>query len=291
MNRRGVETREYLRALLVLGRVSNLPTLWSNCIAGWLVGGGGRWGHLLLVLLGGTFFYVGGMFLNDAYDADFDRQHRSERPVARGLIEVEEVWQWGLGWLGAGMIPFLILGGTSAVLAALLLVAILAYDAVHKMVAWSPVLMALCRCLLLLTAASAGAEGVTGLAVWGGLALGGYVVGLSYLARRESVGGSWQLWPLALLLLPCGLAWLVNVGEYRQRAWFAMAIFVVWLWQCLRVSLFRPEPRIGQTVSGLLAGIALVDLLLVGPAAAGAGLVFLVLFLAALTFQRYIPAT
>ena len=28
------------RALLVLGRVSNLPTIWSNCLCGWLIGVG-----------------------------------------------------------------------------------------------------------------------------------------------------------------------------------------------------------------------------------------------------------
>ena len=32
-----------LRTLLVLGRVSNLPTVWSNCFAGWLLAGGGLW--------------------------------------------------------------------------------------------------------------------------------------------------------------------------------------------------------------------------------------------------------
>jgi hypothetical protein len=34
-----------LRTLLVLGRVSNLPTVWSNCLAGWWLGGGGNFGN------------------------------------------------------------------------------------------------------------------------------------------------------------------------------------------------------------------------------------------------------
>src|SRR5213594_1545943 len=35
----------YWRTLLILGRASNVPTVWSNCLAGWLLGGGGSIGR------------------------------------------------------------------------------------------------------------------------------------------------------------------------------------------------------------------------------------------------------
>ena len=73
-----------LRALLVLSRVSHLPTVWSNCLAGWWLGGGGNFAKLPLLFLGVSALYTGGMFLNDAFDADFDRQRRNNvqyRPV------------------------------------------------------------------------------------------------------------------------------------------------------------------------------------------------------------------
>jgi hypothetical protein len=44
-------------------------------------------------------------------------------------------------------------------------------------------------------------------------------------------------------------------------------------------------------VSGLLAGIVLVDLLAVADQPPGVGIVFLLLFSLALLFQRFIPAT
>ena len=65
-----------LRTLLVLGRVSNLPTVWTNCLAGWLLGGGGDWTRFAWLCAGATLVYVGGMFLNDAFDAEFDAQGR-----------------------------------------------------------------------------------------------------------------------------------------------------------------------------------------------------------------------
>ena len=70
----------YLRTLLILGRASNLPTVWSNCLAGWLLGGGGAPESFSLLILGSTLLYLAGMFLNDALDVQFDRQYRPERP-------------------------------------------------------------------------------------------------------------------------------------------------------------------------------------------------------------------
>jgi hypothetical protein len=49
--------------------------------------------------------------------------------------------------------------------------------------------------------------------------------------------------------------------------------------------------NIGRTVSGLLAGIVLTDLLAVGGATPWIGFIFILLFAASLLFQRWIPAT
>jgi hypothetical protein len=59
----------------------------------------------------------------------------------------------------------------------------------------------------------------------------------------------------------------------------------------LRHAVWSPQPNIGRTVSGLLAGIVLVDLLAVGGGTLGIGWLFLILFALALIFQRFIPAT
>jgi len=88
-----------LRTLLVLGRVSNLPTVWSNCLAGWWLSGGGNFWKLPLLLLGVSALYTGGMFLNDAFDAEFDQQRRASRPIRPEKFR----WKWsgisaGRGW-------------------------------------------------------------------------------------------------------------------------------------------------------------------------------------------------
>ena len=98
-----------LRTLLVLGRTSNLPTVWSNCLAAWWLGGGVQLGALAGVLLGTTLLYLGGMYLNDAFDAGFDAQYRRERPIPSGAIsagqvidEIDDLKHTAVEWLQQG---------------------------------------------------------------------------------------------------------------------------------------------------------------------------------------------
>jgi len=282
---------KHLRTLLILGRVSNVPTVWSNCFAGWLLAGGGAWDRFLLLTFAATCFYVGGMYLNDAFDATFDLQHRPERPIPSGAIRVETVWAWGFGWLGVGVACLFGFGQTTIIYALLLVVAILVYDAIHKIFALSPVLMAACRFFLVLLAASAGRNGITGLAIWTALALAAYIIGLSYLARKESTMATVSRWPCLFLAMPLMLALIVNQGEYLSRAIALCVVVALWMVRCLSFALWSPQRNIGRCVSGLLAGIVLVDLLAAWDGTLATTLTFAALFALALLFQRFVPAT
>lgn len=285
------ETIKYLRTLLVLGRVSNLPTVWSNCLAGWLISGGGSFSTLVLLSLGATCLYIGGMYLNDAFDVEFDRLNRRERPIPSGAISVGDVWGYGLSWLALGLTLLYFFESRTFTLAVILLLFILLYDAVHKAIAFSPVIMAGCRFFLVLMAASAGANGVTGLSIWTALALAIYIVGLSYVARSESNRGPVRFWPCICLLAPLFLAWLVDEGEYRKQSLLLSIILLLWILRCLSHTFFSAEKNIGRTVSGLLAGIVLVDVLSCTGVAPGWHFLFAAMFGFALLFQRFIPAT
>ncbi len=281
----------YLRTLLILGRTSNLPTVWSNCLAGWLLGGGGNLNALVVLALGATLMYLGGMFLNDAFDVEFDRLHRVERPIPSGAITLAAVWQFGFGLLIGGALILISLGKITGSLAICLMMWILLYDAVHKLVAFSPVIMAMCRIFLYLVACSVGRDGVTGWGVWGGIVLGCYIVGLSYLARRESTKGAIQYWPCLFLAAPIVLSAIMNDESYRQSGWLRCAVLVLWMARCLKSTFGTSDRNVGRTVGGLLAGIVLVDWLVVADAPPELGMVFILLFVAALLFQRLVPAT
>jgi 4-hydroxybenzoate polyprenyltransferase len=280
-----------LRTLLVLGRVSNLPTVWSNCLAGWWLGGGGNQARLPFLFLGATCLYLGGMFLNDAFDADFDRQHRKERPIPTGAISSALVWRIGFALLLLGNALLFGASLTAGILGAVLALTILLYDAVHKAVTLSPLLMGACRFWVYAIAAATGVDGVTGWALWGGVALAAYVTGLSCVARVESTRGTLDYWPLALLAAPIGLAFVMNTGPFLQPALLVSLMLTFWALRSLRPILWSTPPQPGRAVAGLLAGIVFVDWIAAAHAPRELGWLFLGLFLLALLGQRYVPAT
>jgi 4-hydroxybenzoate polyprenyltransferase len=281
------------RPFLILGRVSNLPTVWSNCLAGWLLSGGGGTGRLLALWLGATLLYLGGVYLNDAFDVEFDTLRRKERPIPSGQVSQRLVLQLGTLWLVLGSVLLTQLGKTTGVLAALLALNILLYDLVHKVVTFSPVLMAGCRFLLYLVAASAAEDGVTGLVVWSGLALGSYIAGLSYLAREETRPAALRYWPVALFFPPVGLATLINWPAYPARSFLLSAILAAWVLYSVWTAFGSRAPNVPRMISGLLAGIVLVDYLAVvdWADAFAVSLTFFLLFVAARLLQRFVPAT
>ncbi len=281
-----------LRTLLVLGRVSNLPTVWSNCLAGWWLGGGENYGKLPLLFLGVSSLYTGGMFLNDAFDADFDRQRRQERPVPSGAISLVAVWRWGWAWLALGLLCLTILGKTTGALAVVLAICIVIYDAGHKAFTASPWLMGVCRLWVYVIAASTGAWGMNGWPIWCGVVLAVYVAGLAFVAQQESFRKPIPYWPLGLLAAPIILAAMMDTGEYRMPGIWLSLVLLLWVAYCTR-TVFQPaEVNVPRVVSGLLAGIVWVDWLAVAPACPhGLSCTFLVLFGATLGLQRYVPAT
>lgn len=275
------------RTLFFLGRISNLPTVWSNVLVGWWLAGGGFEGAIFLLLAGATSLYLGGMYLNDACDRDFDRRYRKERPLPSGAITLPVLLVLSWGWMLAGTIALLLLP-IPVFLTLGLAASIVLYDFLHKKTSLSPLLMAACRLLLCLVAGAGAAGEVTWLNGQHGLVLAAYIIALSYLARRESMPGSIAPWPYPLLVLPPFL-FLFPLGETPIfLTLFPISLFLIWM----IFTLWPREKRdIGQMVSRLLAGIILVDLAALGGMNLFLSLFLLLFFLAALVMQRYIPAT
>jgi hypothetical protein len=290
-----------IKALLLLGRVSNLPTVWSNCLAAWLLAGGALvesadQQRFAWLIAGATLLFLAGMFLNDAFDVQFDREHRPERPIPSGAITAKTVWVLGIGQLLLGL-GCLVWMNTLATLCALGLAAsILLYDWLHKRTAWSPMLMGLCRLFLYLLAAATTTEPLGLTVVLCAFALWAYIVGLSNIARREATGGRVNSWPCWLLGFPLALAfalpyWDGDADVSWRVVLVAAALYALWTVRSLLFTFKSMMPQYGRTVSGLLAGIILFDFLLAANQNMQMGVVFFGLFGLALLFQRYIPAT
>jgi hypothetical protein len=285
------------RTLLVLGRVSNLPTVWSNCLAGWWLGGGGNFWKLPFLFFGVSFLYTAGMFLNDAFDEDFDRARRPERPIPSGKISVQEVWRFGFAQIILGIFLLLFCGKVAAIAGIFLTVLILFYDATHKFFTASPWLMGACRFWVYIIASATGIYDANGFTIFCGAALAFYIVGLSYVARRESFRGKIPHWPVIFLFVPIFLALVLNNYKFRQTAIWVSLILILWIARSIYCIFLHGEINVGRVVSNLLAGIVLVDWLAIAPEIPRGSKTFLVtlLFLAlfGLTklLQKFVPAT
>lgn len=235
------------------------------------------------------------MFLNDAFDVDFDRQRHSIRPIPSGAITRESVLVYGWGWIALGILLLIICGKWAGALAVVLAVCIVVYNALHKVITASPWLMGFCRFWVYVIAGTIGLGDYNGRPIWCGAALALYIVGLSYLARRETRLPNRHLasyWPLILLVVPILLAMLMDANGSRKAAVYLSLALVIWIVRCARTVLFGGEIVVIRIVSGLLAGIVLVDWLAVAPHCPFLlGLVFALLFVATLFSQRFIPAT
>jgi 4-hydroxybenzoate polyprenyltransferase len=279
--------------LLRLGRISNLPTVWTNVVGGAVIAGGARRpGELALIALAMSALYVGGMYLNDFFDRAIDARERPTRPIVSGAIGAGTVSAIGFGLLGAGialMVPF---GLAAAAWGIALAGVIVLYDVWHKGNALGPAIMGLCRALVYLGAGAAMTGHVSLALAIGAFVLAAHTAGITYAARQESLDTIGSLWPMLLLAAP-----LIAALPSIMAGWtvlVALALLLVADAAAVWLLAKRPVPgAVPHAVSGLIAAISLVDALAV---AWSGGDVVLVLACAAgypLTrlFQAVIPGT
>ncbi len=278
--------------LLKLGRVSNLPTVWTNVLAGAVLSGGDwRSAKLGVMLAAMSLAYVGGMYLNDYFDREIDGRERPERPIPSGDIAASTVATIGFSLVGAGAIATAAMGPAAAAMAALLAISIIAYDWHHKGNPFAPVVMGACRALVYGATATALSGGVTIFTAIAAVAVGAFVAGLTYAARQESLDKVGNLWPLLLLVAPLAVA----LGVFRE-GFGALAVYLA-LAACIAASVYllAKRPGVGavsRSVGWLIAGISLCDAAIM--ASVGAVVPALVAvggFVLTLVAQKYVAGT
>jgi 4-hydroxybenzoate polyprenyltransferase len=257
------------RVALQLGRVSNLPTVWSNTLAGVVLAGGSALDPRALPLLVAlSLFYVAGMYLNDAFDAPIDARERPDRPIPAGAVTARTVFAAGFGLMALGLgvlawIGYGYHGGTGpAPLAAGLALgaAIVLYDWHHKANPLSPVLMGACRVLVYVTAGFAITVTPSPDLFIGAVVLLAYLIGLTYFAKQEHLNAVHNFWPAAFLAVPIGYAALHALGDPTTA--MLLVMLAGWIGYATFLLLRRAAGDVPRGVVCLIAGIALVDAVL-----------------------------
>ncbi len=288
-----------LNVWLRLGRVSNLPTVWSNCLAGAALAGSDAEPAALGSLMGAmSAFYVGGMFLNDAFDREIDARERPGRPIPSGAVSARSVFGAGFGLLSLGTLACVAVAARHAsavpwqALASSigLAVCIVSYDAYHKHNPLSPLLMGLCRVMVYVTVAFALAASLRPAVLLGAVALLGHLIGLTYAAKQEQLNRINHLWPLALMALtPIGglfLSW----SDPLLLPWSLLLLAA--LGEALRFLVVARMRSVPAAIVRLIAAISLVDAVWVAGSGHPSWAVAAVgLWALTRALQRFVPGT
>lgn len=270
-------------SLLILARVSNWPTVWTNCLAAWAVNASvgenirslPNWmnpselnGSLFLfLLLGGSLLYAGGCTLNDCFDYSHDLEYNPERPLPSGSLSRVFAWSVGIIQMIFGGLIMVFAAGCSIFWVGLLAGSIITYDYLHKKWIGGLFLMGACRFFLWISAASAGGVFEIRPQTWIWAAtLACYVIGITWFARGETkpekapAGISILMLFVSPLVALAGLIHWNNLDPVRNILVNLCGLLVAWVvfQAILRIRGGR-KGSIGDGVSHLLAGICATD--------------------------------
>jgi len=240
------------RAYLDLIRLPNLFTAAADVVAGFLYFGGRveDWADLFALITASVCLYAGGVTLNDVCDEARDSVERPERPIPSRRISRHAALRLAVALLiiGFGFAAFT--STRAAMIAGLLIVAIVLYDALLKSTPVAPAVMGLCRALnLALGMHSAGTLWTAAAMTPIGL-IWLYITSVTFFARHEAaVSSRFQLTAgtIGVCAAVAGLsamAWIVPDAQV-SFLWPMGLLFVGLGYAGFRAA-SRPSPQIVQ---------------------------------------------
>ncbi|MGJ8673931.1 UbiA family prenyltransferase [Rubritalea sp.] len=331
-----------LSAILATGRISNLPTVWCNVLVAFLIvqlpalqlsGIAHTTFSLTLLIatcLAASCLYVGGCFLGDAVDVEFDLAHKPDRPIPMGRLTRQSVYTWATTLISTGVIlpsAYLYLSSKEfylyPLLASLALAGvIIAYSLWHKRSPWIGLpLIGACRFFLVIFGASIAVNQTPIESAVGTLssscipfsiyffasAVGIYTICFASVARSESSPNpiTWRKVLISvMLLLPLiaqptlGLYSWYDSNAHLHDTYYILfkytyvSIAALLLYLIWMVAAFRKiNTNKGKFVSMSLAGFCLLDACFASFFGVTWLIVCLILFIISLTLQKWAPAT
>lgn len=264
------------RAWLELFRAPNLLTVPGDVLAGFALAGGAPRQALALAAaaLAGLALYAAGLAINDYADRAEDARERSARPIPSGRLAPVTVLRCGLLTLALGLLAAGLAGASALVTAALLGLAIAAYDLGLKRVRGiGAATMGLCRGLNLLLGAAVVLPLNLQCARWlppliAALAESLLVAAVTAIAARETETrrlGAWRWIPgallgMGLLTVAAYAPWPPEAALRRLAALSAGVLAVGWFLAVGHALRGTPPPvAVGRGIGAWIRGLLLLQ--------------------------------
>lgn len=225
-------------AYVRLTRPANLPTAAADILAGVAVAGiipgtldalpiaPENTYNLIYLVVASVFLYAGGVTLNDVFDYELDKIERPERPIPMGVVSKNSAAAFGGLLLSAGIVMAFLTSEASGIIAGILAVSILLYDAVSKKYDFlGPLNMGICRGLNLVLGMSVLGE-INWL--WYAIIPLVYIFAITMISRGEVHGGNKRHIVLAGILYFCvilSILTIVLLGSANNYALIPYLLF------------------------------------------------------------------
>ncbi|HYT87781.1 MAG TPA: UbiA family prenyltransferase [Gemmataceae bacterium] len=273
----------------------------------------------LLLLLASSCLYCAGMVWNDYFDLEEDKRDRPFRPLPTGKVSLHAATTLGTALLAAGVALVALAGAVGdgyrvapLVVALVLAVTILLYDAWLKRTVVGPVAMGACRFLNVMLGLTVMAGGLTGGGVFLAIVVGVYIVGVTWFARTEAkVSNQGQLIGAAAVMLTAFLFALavpallrpaprgdgslfafVQVGLGQVLFLYLLVAFGFYLAAAILNAIADPVPgRVQAAVKRGILGLVWFDAILAAALAGTVGLALALLLIPATALGRRLYST
>lgn len=220
------------------------------------------------LLAASSCLYLSGMVFNDVFDRRIDAAERPGRPIPSGRVSLMAAMRLGALLMAAGVGAATLAGGASTLVALMIVAAIFAYDWLLKSTPLGPLAMGSCRFLNVMLGAS------TATTLWAGphlgvaLALGVYIVGVTWFARSEANVGRRSRFQAVtgMVLVNAGMmlliSFLVSTKDLGDplSVLLLFAVILLVINRRLTAALFDPvPPKIGLAIKTMLLSLPLID--------------------------------
>jgi 4-hydroxybenzoate polyprenyltransferase len=246
---------------LQLLRLPNVFTAVADVMMGFLVTGRGVLLlplNLALLVLSSCCLYLGGMVLNDVFDADVDASEQPERPIPSGRISLDAAKAAGWGLLVAGLLVawflsiFIANDWRPGVIATLLAMCVLMYDGPLKRTRIAPLIMGECRFLNVLLGMSLTPILWHKFELFIAAGIGIYIFGVTVFARTDANISSRGRLSSGFIILMGGMGLLAAVPmltahrpplQIDPKGWYLLWIVLALITgrRCV-MAIFEPSP-------------------------------------------------
>jgi 4-hydroxybenzoate polyprenyltransferase len=258
------------------------------------------WWKAAFLLASSGCLYSAGMVWNDYFDLAEDRRDRPFRPLPSGRISTRTAVLIGTALLCVGWSLAAITGRAGALIALVLVIAILLYDARIKRTRAGPIGMAFCRFLNVLVGLSLADSSAIPLVTRVHLAgtIGVYIIGVTWFARTEEKRSDPKgliqaaIVMAAAALLALAVATRVPSGTSSPLFPYLLVAWGFWVGTPVVAAIQKPTAeRVQAGVKRAIFGLVVLDALLTSVFIGTWGLLLILLLPPALLLGKWVYST